>query len=105
MKLYVVSTEVDVIVRAESPEKAREVAAEQRASDLMQSTVAADWNATEMMWLPGDWDLDCQPFESVDGDNHIGDSTIRELIEAGEAPCYSAHQRSAVLAKRQEEKK
>jgi hypothetical protein len=94
-KLYVVSTEVDVVVRVESREEAQRIASDQCASDLMQSNVAADWNATEMMWLPGDWDLDCLPYG--DGDS---DETIRELIEAGEAPGYAAQQ---ALAKRREE--
>jgi len=94
-KLYVVSTEVDVVVRAESREEAQRIASDQRASDLMQSNVAADWNATEMMWLPGDWDLNSLPYSDSD-DN----KTIRELIEAGEAPGYAAQR---ALAKRREE--
>ena len=80
-KLYVVSTELEVIVFAESKDEAERVASRLQSYDILQGDLG--WAAQEMCWLPADWDLDCNPFGE-------SDSTIGELIEAGAAPAYAA---------------
>jgi hypothetical protein len=89
-KLFVVSTELEVVVLAETKEDAEKLVNHERISDLAQGDLG--WHAQPMMWMPGDWDTSCLPFG---GDDNTDCQTIGELIEEGAAPEYSAQLKSA----------
>ena len=76
-KLYTVTVESEIVVLADTPEKA-EYDAERWAKEE-----SFDVFAREMTHLSGGWELESVPYGS-----NTQDKTIKELIEDGCAPEY-----------------
>lgn len=78
-QLYVVELLQELVVVAESKQEAEALA---RDADYDTPSVSA----TELCFLPADWDLDCIPWGEQDDSNP--DRTVGEWIELGAAPRY-----------------
>lgn len=82
LKLYIVTLSVEVVVVAESAMAASEMATKTDVTDGL----SYESEATELRFIPAEWDLDSLPYGDVDEETH--DRTIGEWIEAGAAPLY-----------------
>lgn len=85
-KLFVVTTEVELIILAEDRAEAEKVADSAMARDY--GVTPGSWTAQPMTYIPGDWDTACVPFEKNKYDGNDNLLTIAELIEQGHAPEY-----------------
>lgn len=77
-QLYVVTLSMEVVVVAEDPQEAAQIA---ETVDI--DGTSWEGHAVELRYLPADWDLDCLPF----GDS-ADEMTIGKWIKAGAAPKY-----------------
>lgn len=83
-KLYNVTIEVEVVVVAESESDARKHA--QDAIDEVSFENDVDYDVRELVYLSGNWDLNCIPFGDRDGDDP--DRTIQGWLDAGAGEKY-----------------
>ncbi len=83
-QLYVVTTEIELVVLAENEQEARKVAAKVDSFDLNIGHEMY-WTAQPMRYFPGDWDGDALPY----GKDDEGERTVKQLIDAGCAPEYT----------------
>jgi hypothetical protein len=82
-RLYVVSVETEMVVLAESPQEAKEIAGTEQ---LEWSVDDASFSALPMMHMPVGWEADNIPFGEGDADDP--DLSIEAWIERGAAPEY-----------------
>jgi hypothetical protein len=85
-KLYVVTVETEIVVVAESREKAVEVA---QAGDW-HGYEEYDYKACEMTWLPGGWTGDAIPYSGGLDDGEC-DRDLDEWIDLGAAETFKAN--------------
>lgn len=79
-QLFTVVIETEVIVLAESADKARRIAQDAMRVDIDASTF--DYVAVPMNGVPGGWDSSCLPYGSAD-------KSLGDLIDDGAAPTYT----------------
>lgn len=79
-QLFTVVIETEVIVLAESEDKARRIAQNAMRVDIDASTF--DYTAGPMNGVPGGWDSSCLPYGSAN-------RSLGDLIADGAAPVYT----------------
>lgn len=82
-KLYVVTTELEALVLADSPEAARQLADRQRiAHDILNGQMSDDWTAVEASHLPGGYEGEADlVYHGLEG----RDVTVAEACEIAKA--------------------
>jgi hypothetical protein len=80
-QLFTVTVEHEIIVVADSADKAEDLA---READIDEEP---DFHATPLRYLPAEWEGDSIPYG--DRDETEPDRTVKQWIDAGAAPQYN----------------